>query len=1373
LKSLYPLSIALALPIFAATWLPAQAPDPSREPHFSIAPKALYDEASALGSATTGGVVVLEDDESYTFDEQGRATHVEYVVYKVLNQKGAESWDSTSVGWSPWHENRPSIRVRVIASDGSVHWLDEKQITEAPARSGEYKTFSDGKTLSAPFPAIAPGVVVEEEFTTTEKIPFFAPGHVGRVYFGREQVPVLHSRAIFEAPASLPLKTRAVLLPGLEPKRSEADGKLRILWDQGPLEGIDNSEANLPADVATHPAIEFSTGQSWQQIATEYSRIVDAAIDPEAARKLATEITAGKKSRDEKIAALMDYLGREIRYTGIEFGDAALVPHTQSEVIAHKYGDCKDKATLLVALLRASGIDAQVALLNVSSRQNVPEDLPGMGLFDHAIVHVSGAPEYWIDATDQWARLGQLPAGDEGRLALIANPNTRALTRIPESASKQNVLFEERDVVLAENGPATITEITRPTGSFEGEFRDFYADRPDQQMRDSLQSYVKGQYISDKLDDLSRTDPTDLKSQFALTVSCLKARRGFTDLDSAVAAIRLEGLFGRLPDELRHRDEDADKKPDTDHPKKPRIADWQLNQAFVAEWQYKIQPPAGFLAKQLPHDEKLALGPATLREDFHQNPDGSISAHFLFDSVKRRYTVAEATELRNKVAELFEGPAVLISFEPRGVALLRDGKVAEALASYRSLISQHPQEAVHHLQLAKVLLEAGMGESARAEARQAVALEPTSALAQKTLAQILKFDLVGRSMRPGSDLKGAAEAYRESIKLDPDDHSTEAELALMLEYDSMGRRYGATAPLEQAIAVYRKLGSDKRNELGLTNNLAYALFYASHFAEAELEARSLNSQPNSLIAACEAMLHGTQAGLAEANKRSTGDASLKETARTAGEMLMNLRQYETAADFLEAGAAGDEAARTLGQVRLLRGASRHEKIDFANTPQDLIRKILIFGMNPHADLATYNELYSKNARLVFAGLTAEQQKEIIAEGRHFDIQMAREGSSTDVLLDMALHNLDPKSEGSDATGWRIKVEALNRTSLSFYVVREEGIWRVLDSSWDLTHTAIGLEVLDRIDKGDLSSARQFLDWLREDSHLGGGDDPLAGPVFPRLWTKGAAPDPRRMKLAAASLLMTRKAQAPRSIAIFDAELPNASGERERTAILLALNYALANTDNWSRSLDISRQLLKIEPESKTAFGAVTEALIGLKRFDEALALADDRLKLLEGDEDAIRAKMNIDSARGHYADGRRWAQQLLDQGKNSADLLNSIAWFSLFDSAVDQKQIDNAIRATQAERNNAHILHTLACLYADFGKVKEARDVLLRAMDEMNLDEPNEDFWFALGRIAEQYGERSTAIADYHHVNKPENERELWDSSYLLAQNRLHLLKAQ
>ncbi len=76
-------------------------------------------------------------------------------------------------------------------------------------------------------------------------------------------------------------------------------------------------------------------------------------------------------------------------------------------------------------------------------------------------------------------------------------------------------------------------------------------------------------------------------------------------------------------------------------------------------------------------------------------------------------------------------------------------------------------------------------------------------------------------------------------------------------------------------------------------------------------------------------------------------------------------------------------------------------------------------------------------------------------------------------------------------------------------------------------------MLDRIQAGDLNGAKVLLDWLREDQHLEGGDDPLGGPVFPRFWIKGEAADARKMKLAAGAILVGSKPTVAQGVAILE------------------------------------------------------------------------------------------------------------------------------------------------------------------------------------------------------------------------------------------------
>lgn len=1356
----------VGLPVFAQ-----QNPALWNAPHFSVPAKDLYDAISQVPVSDGANVVLYDDDESFSFDEAGRLTHVGHYIYKVLTAKGVEAWDSLSVGWDPWHEMRPVIRARVIEPDYSEHNLDPSAITEEPARGGDYKTYSDGKRLRAPLPAIAPGAVVEEEYLERETEPFFAPGRVGRSFFGHAQASVTHSRAVFDAPASLPLRIETHLLPQVKPSRVEADGRVTTTYDIGALESVEARDPDLPPDAFVFPEIDYATGASWQSVAAEYSKIVDSRAKPEAVQSIVDGLVAGKTTQRDKEAAILDYVDGQVRYTGIEFGEAAIVPHDPADTLRLKYGDCKDKATLLVAMLRAAGIQAYVALLNAGSRLDVPADLPGMGLFDHAIVYVPGSTPLWIDGTDQYARLGQLPINDQGRHALIARPESTALTITPESTSHDNVLLEQREIRLSENGPATVVEKTMPTGVFESHYRSFYADKPDKETREGLTSYVKAQYVADKLTSVERTDPGDLSKQFELTLECDKARRGYTDLDNAIAAIRVEALFQQLPDDLKRKDDsDQKKKDDQDKRKHPRTADWELDQPFTAEWKYRIVPPSGFVPKELPRDEKIEMGPALLTEKFARTGGGVVEADLVFDSGKRRYTVAEATALRNKLAEIVAGPAIFVNFEPEGEALLREGKVKDALASYRSLIAARPSDPVHHLQVARVLLEAGMGEAARAEAREAVKLDPKSALAERTLADILKYDLVGRALRPGSDWAGAAEAYREATRLDPDDHTAEGNLAILLEYDSVGRRYSGKANLKAAVAEYQKLGQDKLGELQIPNNLAYATFYSGDAEGAIKAAQVLDPQPVALIAASRAILQGSKEGLAQINKLTNSDSAFKEMARTAGEMLMNTRHYALAADFLQAGASGDNAAQTMGLASLLRNAKRHEELEFANTPADLVKRAFLLTMDPNLTEAKIEAITSRNGIAVLRAEDLEDQKKELNAGRKLNSQLARQDSSLDVTIDIMLQAFDPKGEGDDTNGYREKVQIPSGPNLTLFVVKEDGQYKLLDSL-DRPN-AIALEMLERIKAGNLNGAKILLDWIREDQHLAGGDDALGGPVFPRFWIKGEAADAHKMRLAAAALLVGTKPTAAQGVKILEEAEHGARTDREKTNIEVALSLGYAQLNDYSKLLAVTSDLLKEVPESRSAFMGNVEALIGLTRYDEAMAVADARLKLLDGDVDAFEAKERIEVMRGNYAAARGWIQKLIDAGKGDANLLNSMAWFSLYTGKVTDADVATATKATQMDRDNPAILHTLACLYAETGKTKEAHDLLLRAMDELNLDEPDDDYWYAFGRIAEVYGEREVAITDYRKLSKPKDAMLVSTSTYQLAQERLKAMGA-
>ena len=1355
--------ILQCLLIMASSAFGADAVVPWAAPHFSMAPDALHKAASESVPADGTDVTVLDEEESHVYDASGRSVYSEYLVYKVLTQKGADEWDNISVDWEPWHDEQPKIRARVITSDYAVHDLDLKTVADAPAQDEDSNVYSDRRVMRGPLPAIAPGSVVEQEIVVRESAPFFVAGIAGRYFSGRS-VPVRHERLTLEAPTSLPLHYELQLLPDLEPKRTEANGQIKLIFERGPVEPQETSDSNLPNDVPAFPAVSFSTGTSWQQVAAEYEKIVEAHLDGVDLKPVVEKLTQGKRSRNEKAQAVLEYLDKQIRYTGVEFGDAAIVPHSPAETLARRYGDCKDKSTLLVAMLRAAGIPAYVALLNVGDRLDVPSDLPGMGLFDHAVVYVPGDADLWIDATDEYASLGQLPILDQSRLALIVRAQSTALVRIPEAPSQDNVILERRDIYLAENGPARIVETSQPKGVFESEYRSLYADKQNKKTHEDLTTYVKSQYLSEKLDRIDRSDPDDLSKQFELVLESEKARRGFTDLDSAVAAIRYDGLFDHLPDELQKRADD-ESKDQAAGKKRVRTADYQLPEPFATEWHYNVVPPLGFQPKPLPQDVKLSLGPAVLTEHFEVNRDGNVRAVIRFDTVKRRLTVSEATEMRNKIAELRDDEPIFINFEPQARALLEQGKLRESFQSYRSLISQHPTEALHHLQIAKAFLDAGMGDAARQEARAAVKLDPKSALAEKTLAEVLEYDLVGRKFRSGSDYLGAVGAFREALTLDPDDKTTAGNLAILLEYDDYGARYGAGAKLREAIAEYRTIGNEKLASIGLSSNLAYALFYAGEFAEARKSADNLNPQPKALMIACEAALNGSPAGLKEASKLFSNDADLRNNLKTAGNMLMNIRKYSLAADFLEAGASGDNTAATMGLASRLRKAYPHEQLHFGNTPRDLVMSFFLLSLDPNATLEKVSALTSKNGLLVMKNTEREDLEKALRTGKDVRRKLAHQGSPPDLTVDILMQIIEPKEDGDDASGYRERMQIPGAQNITMFVVKEDGKYKLLDTS--KKSNAIGLEILDRVASKDLGGAATLLNWLRDEQHLEGGDDPLTGEAFPRFWTKGRQADAAQMKLAAAAILVQTKPTAKQGIEILEDAKKSATTDSEKADINLGLLIGYSNLENYEKMLYVSSELASQYPESKRAFLSECLALRALGRIVEADRLSQERLNRTPDDLDGMRELVFNAAARGDYGTAYDLAKKVANSGKAESADWNQMAWLTLFFARTDGPDVDAATKAAQLSQNDPHILHTLGCLYAEIGKTKEAREVLIHAMDLQDLEEPNPDYWYAFGRIAEQYGEREIAAADYVKVSKPKQAFLIPMSAYRLAQDRI------
>jgi predicted Zn-dependent protease/transglutaminase-like putative cysteine protease len=1337
--------------------------------HFVSAPSTLYASASAFHMPDGTDINVIEAHQTYRFDAEGNSVFTEYMVYKILSPAGAEGWNDVSVNWSPWRNQMPTMKARVISADGKSYTLDPATIADSPAYETDSTMYSDERTLRAPLPAIAVGAVVETEITLKETLSFPGAGKLGRSFFQMSQ-PVQHFRLTLQAPKAKHLFYRLDSLPNMKPLHSEQDTVDEWVFESGPTPAYDDAEHGVPSDISAYPVVTFGLGTSWQELAQAYAKIVNTKIEQSNLESLVERLIRDKSTREEKISAIVTYLNKEIRYTGIEFNQASIFPHSPTETLSRKFGDCKDKSTLLVAMLKTAGISANLALLNVADQLDVVTELPGMGLFDHAIVYVPGAPAIWIDATDADARVGQLPDADHGRMALVVDANTTSLTKVVTARSEENLLVEEREIYLSENGPARIVEISKPEGNYEPDYRHAYADLSNKKTKEGLTDYFKNQYQAEKLDRLQRSDPKDFQQPFSLTLESKQAKRGYTSLDEANAYIQLDNLFLGLPDDLKTREPTDEENAKGTRPHKKREYDYQLLRPFITEWHYKIVPPIGFVPAALPSDVNISVGPSKLQEQFSVDSDGNVRALLRFNTVKDRYTVAEQTELRAKVAELIDSPLIKIKFNLKAQVLLTQGKADESFKVYRELIALYPKSAINHLRRANALLRAGMGEAARAEAQIAVKLDPKSAFAQTTLAEILQYDLIGRWHQPGADFKGAAAAYRIAISLDPNDKTLVANYAILLEYDDSGIRYSEKADLRAAVTAYKTLTASQLAEMKLPNNLAYILFYTHDFSGAKANAEALNAPPVGLIAACDAQLNGIPSALADARRRSSSDANYKEIVTTAGKMLMNLREYSHAADLLEAGASGTNMAATMGLAATLRKATRNEDMHFENRPDDFIKSLLVTAMRADYSIEKLQAFESQNALSISKDFTDEERAEELKGPRKILITALRSVIPPNVLIDISLPSIQIKSFGDDLTGYRETVEIPSQPKQTFFVIKETGKYKLLGMS--SSPTPIALEVLDRIKRQDLNGARLLLNWLRDAIPSESNDDKYAGNLFPRFWIQERENvDANRMAVATASLLVQKKNTAERGIAILEQAKTAGVTDADNENIDLALMVGYLQLKNYDRANIAVKALEQRTPHSRRVFFTQVDILRGQKKFEEADKLVQNKLNKDPDDIDALRSLSTNYAMQRRFEEAYELEVKASANGNSAPSDFNQLAWLSLFFSRQNGPDIESALRASQLVTNSMPILHTLGCIYAEMGKTKEARDLMLQIMDLQSLDQPNSYLWYVFGRIAEQYGERDIALADYAKVSSPKGFFVDEASTFRLAQNRMQILE--
>jgi len=176
-------------------------------------------------------------------------------------------------------------------------------------------------------------------------------------------------------------------------------------------------------------------------------------------RELAQEITKNRSNDRDKAKALYDWVRKNIRYVASYIGDGGFVPNDTKTILEKNYGDCKDHATLLEALLEASGIPASQVLIPANTDNYVLPPVPDYSVFNHAINYLPTL-NLFLDSTADLTPFGLLPENDAGHAVLVTK-NFKEIQTTPATAPQEFKMRRTTRIALAADGSATrTTEIT-------------------------------------------------------------------------------------------------------------------------------------------------------------------------------------------------------------------------------------------------------------------------------------------------------------------------------------------------------------------------------------------------------------------------------------------------------------------------------------------------------------------------------------------------------------------------------------------------------------------------------------------------------------------------------------------------------------------------------------------------------------------------------------------------------------------------------------------------------------------------------------------------------------------------------------------------
>jgi hypothetical protein len=394
-------------------------------------------------------------------------------AYKVLRPGGREL--GTVVVPFDSMTKITSIHAWCIPAQGKDYEVKDKDGAEValPAVQGS-ELVTDVRAKLMRIPASDPGNIIGYEYEQ-ENHPFV----LQNIWYFQDAYPAREEHYSLQLPPGWEYKASWLNHAEVVPAST---GNNLWQWVVSAIPGIHDENAMPPhRGIEGQMIVSFvppgGAGKffaSWGDMGLWYNDLTRGRRDASAdISQKTTALTASATVTLAKMQALARFLQHDIRYVAIELGIGGYQPHAAVDVFAHRYGDCKDKATLMSSMLKGIGVDSYYVVIN-SERGAITPDMPAhMGGFDHVILairlpdgvvdpsllavmqHPKLGRLLFFDPTDELTPFGYLRGALQANYALLVTPDRGELTELPQLPPVMNGIQRIAKLTLTPSGTLT------------------------------------------------------------------------------------------------------------------------------------------------------------------------------------------------------------------------------------------------------------------------------------------------------------------------------------------------------------------------------------------------------------------------------------------------------------------------------------------------------------------------------------------------------------------------------------------------------------------------------------------------------------------------------------------------------------------------------------------------------------------------------------------------------------------------------------------------------------------------------------------------------------------------------------------------------